>query len=168
VTYWPAKRPQSVSFIPASTTAGFSACSRCAANATLTIEAIRAAGTPCPRHRPRECPVAGLRLTRWDGRVDEVAQNGLLLGFVEDAHYEELELPLRDEDRFLLYTDGLIEAADANDDLFGLERLKASLAGAAGLQLPGVTDTLLSSLDAWSGQPPSDLTLVLVDWKSEI
>jgi sigma-B regulation protein RsbU (phosphoserine phosphatase) len=55
-----------------------------------------------------------LRLTREDGRVDEVAKNGLLLGFIQDTPYEESEHPLRSDDRFLLYTDGLIEAANAD------------------------------------------------------
>jgi sigma-B regulation protein RsbU (phosphoserine phosphatase) len=108
-----------------------------------------------------------LRVTRQDGSVDEVAKNGILLGFIEDARYEELEQPLRDDDRLLLYTDGLIEAADADDDLFGLERLKATLATAVALRPQAVTDTLLSTVDTWTGRPPGDdLTLVLVDWTS--
>jgi sigma-B regulation protein RsbU (phosphoserine phosphatase) len=108
-----------------------------------------------------------LRFTREDGRVHEVVQNGLLLGFVPDIRYEEAEQPLRGGDRFLLYTDGLIEACNAGDDLFGLERLKASLAQAATLHPHAVTDTLVSTVDAWSGLPPGDdLTLVLVDWTS--
>lgn len=108
-----------------------------------------------------------LRLTREDGRVDEVVKNGLLLGFIPDIRYEEAEQPLRGDDRFLLYTDGLIEACNATDDLFGLERLKASLAQAAGLPPHAVTDTLVSIVDTWSGLPPGDdLTLVLVDWTS--
>ena len=43
-----------------------------------------------------------LRLTHQEGRVDEVAQNGLLLGFIGDAGYNALEQPLRDHDRFLM------------------------------------------------------------------
>ena len=73
-----------------------------------------------------------LRLARTDRGVDEIARNGLLLGFIEDPGYEEIELPLGDNDRFLLYTDGLIEAANADEDLFGLERLEESFAAAAG------------------------------------
>ena len=65
------------------------------------------------------------------------------------------------------FIDGLIEACNAADDLFGLERLKASLALAAGLLPHTVTDTLVSTVDRWSGLPPGDdLTLVIVDWTS--
>lgn len=108
-----------------------------------------------------------LRSSRGPGRVDEVLHNGLLLGFIEDAPYEEAEYPLRGDDRFLLYTDGLIEGQNAADDFYGLERLKASLAQSADLQPHAVTDRLLSTLDTWSGQPPGDdLTLVLVECTS--
>jgi phosphoserine phosphatase RsbU/P len=62
-----------------------------------------------------------------------------------------LEESLRTDDRFLLYTDGLIEACNADDDLFGLERLKASLSAATGLHSAGVTDDLLATVNRWSG-----------------
>ena len=70
--------------------------------------------------------------------------------------------------KFLLYTDGLIEACNADDDLFGLERLKGSLTAATGLHSEGVTDDLMTTVDRWSGRPPGDdLTLVLVDWDEQ-
>ena len=101
-------------------------------------------------------------------RVDELEQNGVFLGFLDRTDYTELEHPLDAGDRFLLYTDGLIEAANAADDLFGLERLKLAFAAADGLESHAVVDHLLTTLDTWSGQPPADdLTIVLVDWTSE-
>ena len=109
-----------------------------------------------------------LRSARRDGRVDELEQNGVLLGFLDRTDYTELEHALDAGDRFLLYTDGLIEAANAADDLFGLERLKLAFAAADGLESHAVVDHLLTTLDTWSGQPPADdLTIVLVDWTSE-
>jgi phosphoserine phosphatase RsbU/P len=104
-------------------------------------------------------------LTRSDGTVNELEQNGLILGFDENSDYEQLERPLGANNRFLLYTDGLIEASDGADDLFGLERLKSTFATAVPLQLDGVADKLLTTVDEWSGRAPGDdLTLVLVDW----
>jgi len=109
-----------------------------------------------------------LRSTRADGEVQEVEQNGLILGFAQNQGYTELEEPLRTDDRFLLYTDGLIEACNADDDLFGLERLKASLSAATGRHSKRVTDDLMTTVDRWSGRPPGDdLTLVLVDWNEQ-
>ena len=38
-----------------------------------------------------------------------------------------MEQPLHSGTRFLLYTDGMTEAANADDDLFGIDRLKSTL-----------------------------------------
>ena len=105
-----------------------------------------------------------LRLAR-TGDVRELEKNGFALGFVPDADYEELEQSLERGDRLLLYTDGLVEAANAADDLFGLERLKNALAAGAGLPPNAAADALLGEMDGWSGQPASDdLTIVVADW----
>jgi phosphoserine phosphatase RsbU/P len=109
-----------------------------------------------------------LRSTQRAREIHEVVQNGLLLGLVEGADYQELEQPLQAGDRFLLYTDGLIEAASTDEDLFGLDRLKVVLAHGSALQPNAAADKLLDTIDAWSGQPQGDdLTLVLVDWAPE-
>lgn len=105
-----------------------------------------------------------LRLARSGRDVRELEKNGLALGFAHPAHYQELEQPLEGGERLLLYTDGLVEAANAADDFFGLERLKIVLAAGAALPLEAAADALLRSVDAWSGQPASDdQTLVLLD-----
>lgn len=109
-----------------------------------------------------------LHSARRDREVNEVERNGILLGFMEGASYQQLERPLHDGDRFLLYTDGLIEAANAEEDLFGIERLKATLTDASVLPPEVLADNLLTAIDRWSGQPPADdSTIVLVDWGSE-
>jgi phosphoserine phosphatase RsbU/P len=106
-----------------------------------------------------------LRLARRTGDIRELEKNGLALGFVPDADYEELEQRLESGDRLLLYTDGLVEAANAADDFFGLDRLKNALAAGAGLPPNAAADALLGAMDAWSGQPASDdLTIVVADW----
>ena len=64
-------------------------------------------------------------------RVQEVEENGLILGFAEQQLYGEVEAALRANERFLLYTDGMIEASDANDDFLGIERLKEIVAAEA-------------------------------------
>jgi sigma-B regulation protein RsbU (phosphoserine phosphatase) len=106
-----------------------------------------------------------LRATRTNGMVDEIEQNGLILGFAEGQRYREFQDALRDDDRFLLYTDGLTEASNAADDYYGLQRLKTSLAASAGLHTANVAQDLLATVDRWSGrQPGDDLTLVVADW----
>ena len=76
-----------------------------------------------------------------------------------------MEQPLRAAKRFLLYTDGLIEAANSADDLFGLERLEPALAASGHLPPDAAANGLVQTVDAWSGLAPADdLTLMLVDW----
>jgi len=109
-----------------------------------------------------------LRSTRNGGSATEVEQNGLILGFVGGTAYVDMEQPLHSGSRFLLYTDGAIEAANADDDLFGIDRLKSTFATTAGLPAQAAADNLLTTIDTWSGRPPGDdLTMVLVDWVGE-
>jgi phosphoserine phosphatase RsbU/P len=105
-----------------------------------------------------------LHAARNSASVRRLEQNGLMLGFLEDATYPEAELRLGGDDRFLLYTDGLIEAANRSDDLFGLERVEDALATSSPLSPDAAVDAVLAAMDRWSGLPPADdLTLVLVD-----
>lgn len=94
--------------------------------------------------------------------VQEVEQNGILLGFLQDAAYDDREEPLHVGDRLLLYTDGLIEAENGAGDFFGLDRVKTALSAS---NFPGdaTIDAVLHAMDSWSGLPArDDLTLVLL------
>jgi sigma-B regulation protein RsbU (phosphoserine phosphatase) len=98
--------------------------------------------------------------------VRRLEENGILLGFLPDAVYPETELRLSQDgdDRFLLYTDGLIEAGNRADDLFEIDGVERALAASSGLPPDAAADSVLSAMDAWSGLAPTDdLTLVLVD-----
>lgn len=99
--------------------------------------------------------------------VREVEQNGLPLGLMEVARYEQLEQPLDGGDRFLLYTDGLTDATNAAGEFFDLERVKAAIAVGDARTPDEVADALLETLRKWSGQPAGDdLTIVLVECAS--
>jgi phosphoserine phosphatase RsbU/P len=99
-----------------------------------------------------------------DEQTQEIEENGLPLGMMDFAHYEQLEQPLRGGDRFLLYTDGVVDATNAAGEFFSLERLKAAVADGQGLSTEGVADLILAKTRGWSnGSADDDLTLVLVD-----
>jgi sigma-B regulation protein RsbU (phosphoserine phosphatase) len=49
-------------------------------------------------------------------------ENGLVLGMVEEAGYEALELTPEPRDRYVLYTDGVVEAANPARELYGTDR----------------------------------------------
>ena len=99
------------------------------------------------------------------GRVERLNKNGLLMGFDEAARYEAGEVRVEPGDRLLLFTDGLIEAADARDELFGLERLERTLVEAAALETEAVAERLLAEVGRHRGVEgfEDDLTLLVAD-----
>jgi sigma-B regulation protein RsbU (phosphoserine phosphatase) len=62
-------------------------------------------------------------LLRADAQSRRLATGGRVIGLERDADYEEGLLALRPGDRLVLFTDGLLEAEDAQGAEFGDERL---------------------------------------------
>jgi len=67
--------------------------------------------------------------------------------------YEQRQIALEGGDVLLLYTDGIVEAMNAKEDLFGLGRLKSSLAAAGELPAQGILDSILRDLGAVHTRP---------------
>ncbi|HEV8191540.1 MAG TPA: SpoIIE family protein phosphatase [Ktedonobacterales bacterium] len=55
--------------------------------------------------------------------VSELCATGMPLGLMPDTRYEELEAILEVDDRVLFYSDGLVEAHNAQREMFGFPRL---------------------------------------------
>jgi phosphoserine phosphatase RsbU/P len=103
-------------------------------------------------------------LRRRGDEWDELEENGLPLGLLGVVEYRQLEHPLQAGDRFLLYTDGLVDATNPAGDFFGVEGVKAAVAAGAGLPTERLADLILERTRSWAGPAPADdLTLVLVD-----
>ena len=113
-------------------------------------------------------------LLLWRGseqKLYEYRTKGIILGQFEDARYQNIELNLKSSDRFLLYTDGIIEATNAAGDLFGWSRFKEFISSHAGLSVGNFADGLIQHISSWSGKHSDetlddDLTLVVADFKS--
>ncbi|OHB65049.1 MAG: hypothetical protein A2Y77_10290 [Planctomycetes bacterium RBG_13_62_9] len=58
-----------------------------------------------------------------EGRTCDLATGGLVLGVDPHARYEIETVELRDGDCLLFYTDGLIDAMDFNNELWGRDRM---------------------------------------------
>jgi sigma-B regulation protein RsbU (phosphoserine phosphatase) len=62
----------------------------------------------------------------WDGATfRELARGGMILGPNPDSQYERGYETLAPGSILLAYTDGIVEAVDASDEAFGMERLRA-------------------------------------------
>lgn len=101
-----------------------------------------------------------------DGVLERIESNGLLFGIGLDLDYPVRELQLSPGDRFLLYTDGVTEAENAEGDAFGDRRLETVIRAHPSAASVDLAHRLVAELRAW--QPPSstqqdDLTLIVVD-----
>ena len=67
--------------------------------------------------------------------VEQIGENGPILGAFKDAHWPIQRISLEDDERLVLYTDGVTEA-DTGDGRFGEERLRDILmSGGSGTEL---------------------------------
>jgi sigma-B regulation protein RsbU (phosphoserine phosphatase) len=99
-----------------------------------------------------------------DGNVVELVENGLMLAAFSFATYSTAEYPLEPGDRLVLYTDGLLEAANATGEEFGPHRLSALLQDGARLNPEAAADHIISSLQTWSKSQNDDLTVLICDY----
>ncbi len=104
-------------------------------------------------------------LRRGDGSVQELDQGGLLLGIQEDIRLAESSIQLVPGDCVVLYTDGITEAANERNELYGEQRLSAFL----GTLPPTLTalevgDRTLAEVRAHLDgvEPGDDMTLVIL------
>jgi sigma-B regulation protein RsbU (phosphoserine phosphatase) len=98
-----------------------------------------------------------------EGKIDSVEENGLMLAAFDFAAYEQKLLPLQPGDRFLLYTDGVLEAANGNSEFFGADRLHATLRETSKLAASQAADAITAAVRAWSPNQDDDITVVVCD-----
>ena len=100
--------------------------------------------------------------------VEQLEENGLFLGPFPMAQYHQLASSFQPGDRCLLYTDGVVEAANPQGEEFGADRLRTFLAANHSLSGDAMCDSLLAGLAAWTGapggNPADDVTLLLVEF----
>lgn len=91
-------------------------------------------------------------IQRQDGTIEFIGEGGLPIGLIDGATYTSFEAELRPGDRLFLYSDGITECADQDDNEFGengLRELFTKLADQRGLSL---LDALKWELALWSGR----------------
>jgi sigma-B regulation protein RsbU (phosphoserine phosphatase) len=106
-------------------------------------------------------------LLRWrEGKLERIESNGLLFGVMPEPEYPVCEMQIRPGDRFLLYTDGLVEPENSTGDSFGDCKLEQVVRENQSRSPSEFVDQLLSEIRLW--QPTSDaqqddITLIVVD-----
>ncbi|MDE1178788.1 MAG: PP2C family protein-serine/threonine phosphatase [Edaphobacter sp.] len=99
--------------------------------------------------------------------VIEIEENGLMLAAFDFATYTTRTLPLHPDDRLVLYTDGLLEAADAAGEEFGRDRLHAQLRDTVHLPPAEAADRIIHAVQHFAAIQNDDLTILVCDHSSE-
>jgi sigma-B regulation protein RsbU (phosphoserine phosphatase) len=98
------------------------------------------------------------------GEITKVEENGLMLAAFDFATYATATHRLEQGDRLLLYTDGVVEAANSAGDFFGLETLSQVFRDTSGVSPSEAIDRIVSKLQSWAHAQEDDLTLLVCDY----
>ncbi len=111
---------------------------------------------------------AGHMLPLWQtkpGHVEEPGDEtvGVPLGVIEDFCYESTRIELKPHQRLVMFTDGIHEAPSPSGELFGLNRMRESIAKSSGA-LSEVGNSIVASVEKFSGATvqADDMCLVIV------
>jgi phosphoserine phosphatase RsbU/P len=106
-------------------------------------------------------------LLRWrQGKLERIESNGLLFGVIPEPDYPVCEMVINPGERFLLYTDGVIEPQNTRGEFFGDGRLEQVVRDNSSRPPIELADQLLSEIRRW--QPASvtqmdDITIIVID-----
>lgn len=101
---------------------------------------------------------------RADGSIELVESGGLPLGLMDFAEYDVGHAKLKSGDVLFIYSDGVSEANNLDEDEFGMDRLKQVISTNVGRSASGIRDRVESALSDFTGTaaPNDDITLVIV------
>jgi sigma-B regulation protein RsbU (phosphoserine phosphatase) len=97
-------------------------------------------------------------------RLEELPNGAMALGMFPEAIFSEQRVDLADGDALIVFSDGLTEAMNGNDEFFGDERLRARLPALARMAAQGIGTRLVAAVDEFVGdaRPHDDLSLVVL------
>jgi sigma-B regulation protein RsbU (phosphoserine phosphatase) len=95
--------------------------------------------------------------------VQALRRTGIPLGIFEDATWEQMEVQLEPGDMLILYTDGITEAQNAQEQFFGEEQLLEVAQAQLGRSAQDVQDALMARVHEFMGNAPQfdDITLAV-------
>lgn len=93
--------------------------------------------------------------------------HGFVVGGIETAKYKEYELQFEKGDKLFVYTDGVPEATNAKNELFGNERMIGSLNKIKDSPMEDFLGKMRKSVDEFVGSAPQfdDLTMMVIEYK---
>ena len=94
-------------------------------------------------------------------------RHGFVLAGMEHSRYREYELTLAGGDTLFVYTDGVAEATDSGNRLYGTDRMLAALNRRKGAGCEALLHGLREDIDAFVGEAPQfdDITMLALEIK---
>lgn len=102
-------------------------------------------------------------VVRASGKVETLAAIGTILGFMPDVAYDEHVWQLEPGDMLVLYSDGITEAIDSNEEQFGEQRLTDLVVARRGESAADIVAAVVQAVDEWcpSEVADDDITLIV-------
>lgn len=97
------------------------------------------------------------------------SRTGFVLAGMEGMKYRANEMTLNKGDRIFLYTDGVTEATDETESLYGEERLLTYIEKNKTLKAEALLSGLKEDIDLFAGEAPQfdDITMLVFDYKKK-
>jgi sigma-B regulation protein RsbU (phosphoserine phosphatase) len=99
-----------------------------------------------------------------DGNVKELKTGGLLLGGFPGSEYEEEKISINRNDLIVIFSDGISEAMNENEEEYGEERLKDFILNHRDEVPDKIIENILSNVKMFVGEAPQsdDITLLVI------
>lgn len=94
---------------------------------------------------------------------------GFVLAGMEEMKYKAGSLALNPGDKVFLYTDGVTEAANAQNELYGMKRLEGALNQNRNAAPDDLLPSIKADIDQFVGEAPQfdDITMLCMEYKSK-
>lgn len=107
-------------------------------------------------------------LVRKEGGLEVLDKNGPVIGMGGFVPYEQDRKDLKNGDKIIIYTDGVVEYENPQGDFFGKERLRKVLGESTDLPIDEVLDRVIEAMLAFGNRcpPQDDVSLLGIEYLS--
>jgi len=98
------------------------------------------------------------------GKIERMESGGIVLGIMDKYPFEEATMQIHTGDVLVIYTDGIIEAMNLKEEMFGEERLVEVLRQSRDSTSEKIVNAVVDAVKAFTGSAPQsdDITMVVV------
>ncbi len=98
------------------------------------------------------------------GYMEKLTKGGIIIGFMEDVSYEEDSVKLEPGDTIVVYSDGITETMNEQEEEFGEERFEKLLTGNSTVSAEELLRKIISETERFAGNQPQsdDKTLLII------